>query len=57
MKINILLSTYNGEKYLAELLDSLLEMQLIQYVTLVIRDDNSLDDTEGIIELKKVFMN
>lgn len=53
MKINILLSTYNGEKYLAELLDSLLEMQLIQYVTLVIRDDNSLDDTEGIIELYK----
>ena len=43
-KIAILLSTYNGEKYIAEQLQSLLN-QTLQAFTIYIRDDGSLDST------------
>ena len=43
-KIAILLSTYNGEKFLSEQLDSLLE-QTYSNLVIVLRDDNSYDDT------------
>ena len=43
-KISILLSTYNGEKYLVEQLDSLLE-QSYTNIVIVIRDDGSTDAT------------
>lgn len=47
-KINILLSTYNGEKYLQEQLDSIFH-QTFQNFTLYIRDDASSDSTIPLI--------
>ena len=47
-KIVILLSTYNGEDYLAEQLDSLLEQTYSNFI-IIIRDDASNDSTEQII--------
>ena len=41
-KIVILLSTYNGEDYLAEQLDSLLKQTYSDFI-LIIRDDGSTD--------------
>ena len=49
-KISILLSTYNGAKYLAEQLDSLLQ-QSYTNIVIVIRDDGSTDTTSEIISL------
>lgn len=46
---NILLSTYNGEKYLKTQLDSLLT-QTFQDFLIVIRDDGSTDRTMDIID-------
>ena len=46
--IAILLSTYNGEKYLGELLDSLLSQTFSDF-TVYIRDDGSTDSTLKII--------
>ena len=47
-KIVILLSTYNGEDYLAEQLDSLLKQTYSNFI-IIIRDDASTDSTEQII--------
>lgn len=49
MRIEILLSTYNGEKYLRELLDSLVEQDYDDY-HITIRDDGSSDSTPEIIK-------
>jgi glycosyltransferase involved in cell wall biosynthesis len=49
MKLLILLSTYNGSKYLPEFLYSL-KMQTFQNWKLLIRDDGSIDDTAVIIQ-------
>jgi glycosyltransferase involved in cell wall biosynthesis len=49
MTINILLSTYNGEKYLREQFDSLLNQTYSDWV-LIVRDDGSIDNTLSIIE-------
>ncbi len=49
MKIDILLATFNGEKYLAEQIDSILS-QTISDWRLLIRDDGSSDQTEKIIK-------
>lgn len=46
--VNILLSTYNGEQYLAQQLDSLLA-QTYPNITIYIRDDGSNDHTMSII--------
>lgn len=46
--VDILLSTYNGESYLKELLNSVIE-QSYQDFRLIIRDDGSTDDTLHII--------
>ncbi|WP_296091197.1 glycosyltransferase family 2 protein [uncultured Treponema sp.] len=48
MKISIALTTYNGEKYLREQLDSILK-QSIQDFELVITDDSSTDSTLKIL--------
>lgn len=48
VKVQILLATYNGEKYIAELLDSLLN-QTYQDWQLLVYDDGSGDDTLKII--------
>ncbi|MEW6289314.1 MAG: glycosyltransferase, partial [Thermodesulfobacteriota bacterium] len=44
-EVDILLSTYNGEKFLGELLDSLF-CQTCQNWRLVVRDDGSKDNTK-----------
>ncbi len=48
-KIVVLLSTYNGEKYIGQLLDSLKE-QTWPDIELFIRDDGSTDNTVSLIE-------
>ena len=48
-KIAVLLSTYNGEKFLAEQLDSLLAQSHTNFI-LVVRDDGSKDRTVSILE-------
>ncbi|MDE6059146.1 MAG: glycosyltransferase [Clostridia bacterium] len=52
MRITVLLSTYNGERYLREQLDSILEQKLPDNVELKIlaRDDGSKDKTLDILE-------
>jgi len=47
--VNILLSTYNGEKYLPELLDSIAN-QTYPHLKITIRDDGSSDNTISIVE-------
>lgn len=53
MKLQILMSTYNGEKYLARQLDSLLAQTLCQMadweVEILVRDDGSQDGTCRIL--------
>ncbi len=49
IKIDILLSTYNGEKYIKEQLDSILNQTNNQW-KLIIRDDGSSDNTLNIID-------
>lgn len=48
-KVNILLSTYNGEKYLVSQLDSLLA-QTYRNITIYVRDDGSRDGTRDILQ-------
>ena len=48
-KIIVLMSTYNGEKYLKEQIDSILAQKGVE-ITLYIRDDGSSDRTIEIIE-------
>lgn len=51
--VDILLSTYNGEKFLKEQLDSLLKQTFSDY-KIIIRDDFSTDSTKSILnEYKK----
>lgn len=48
MEIAILLSTYNGEKYISDQLKSILNQSYTNW-KLYIRDDESFDDTKNII--------
>jgi len=48
-KVNILMSTYNGEKFVAEQIESI-QKQTFQDWNLIIRDDGSKDETVKIIE-------
>jgi|TARA_B100002003_G_scaffold251477_1_gene295292 glycosyltransferase involved in cell wall biosynthesis len=47
-RIAILLATYNGSKYLAEQLDSILNQSYENFV-IVVRDDGSSDDTVALL--------
>lgn len=47
-RIMVLMSTYNGQKYLREQIDSILNQQGVE-VSLLIRDDGSRDDTLTIL--------
>ena len=47
--ISVLLATFNGEKFLKEQIDSLLE-QTYKDFKIIIRDDGSTDSTNEIIE-------
>ena len=49
MKIQILLSTYNGEKYLRPQLDSYLALTGVDELKVLIRDDGSTDGTLSIL--------
>lgn len=51
-KVEILLSTYNGEKYLKEQLDSLLAQADVD-IHITARDDGSTDKTVEILEMYK----
>ena len=48
-KILIMMATYNGEKYLREQLDSIINQTITDW-ELIIRDDNSLDHTVDIVK-------
>lgn len=50
MRIAILMSTYNGEKFLDKQLESIAMQTVAQDITLYIRDDGSTDSTFDIIE-------
>lgn len=47
-KVAILMSTYNGEKYLSQQIDSIIEQDETDWL-LYIRDDGSTDETQAII--------
>lgn len=48
-KIIVIISTYNGEKYLREQLNSILAQEDVD-VSILIRDDGSIDSTHRILE-------
>ena len=49
-KVIVLLASYNGEKYLRDQLDSLIN-QTYKNIDVYIRDDNSTDKTMDIINI------
>lgn len=52
-KVLVLLSTYNGEKYLKEQLDSILSLKCKYKIDILVRDDNSCDNTTKILDKYK----
>ena len=48
-KVQVLLSTYNGEKYIKEQIESILNQKEVE-IALLIRDDGSTDKTIQILE-------
>ena len=48
MSVQILMSTYNGAKYLKDQIDSILQQDYSD-LQLFIRDDGSTDETPGIL--------
>ena len=50
MKLNVLMSSYNGEKYIAEQIDSILAQKADFQIMLTVRDDGSKDGTCGILQ-------
>lgn len=49
MKVAVLMSTYNGEKYIREQIDSILSQNGNFEIDLVVRDDGSKDRTQDIL--------
>ena len=49
MKVTILMSTYNGENFLAEQIESIQQQTYTDW-TLLIRDDGSKDKTRDLIK-------
>ena len=56
-KVVVLLSSYNGEKYIEQQIQSILQQDIDCDLTLVIRDDGSSDNTVGIIKEKQAHDN
>jgi rhamnosyltransferase len=50
MNAVVLMSTYNGQKFIAEQLDSILNQEWTGKIEIFIRDDGSADDTVDIIK-------
>lgn len=48
-KVEIVLSTYNGEKYIKDQIDSLLNQDFNNF-TIIIRDDGSTDNTKNVLK-------
>ncbi len=48
-KVNVLISTYNGEKYIREQIDSILN-QTYENISIYVRDDGSTDNTLNILK-------
>ena len=48
-KILVMMSTYNGEKYIREQIDSILHQKDVK-VDIVVRDDGSKDNTQNILK-------
>ena len=57
MKIAVLMSTYNGERFLEKQLKSLAGQTVIENMTVYVRDDASSDNTLEIIEKWKKIMD
>lgn len=56
-KVAILLSSYNGEQYIRDQIDSIINQDFVDW-TLYIRDDGSIDNTQNIInEYTKLYDN
>ncbi|MGX7030431.1 glycosyltransferase family 2 protein [Vagococcus zengguangii] len=56
-KVLVMMSTYNGEKYIQEQINSILQQNKVD-ITLLIRDDGSKDETISIInEFQKEYVN
>lgn len=53
IKIAVLMSTYNGEKYLKEQIDSILNQKGNFELHLIVRDDGSSDSTTDILNMYK----
>lgn len=53
-KIQILMSTYNGEKFLREQLDSFIELENFEEIKVLVRDDGSTDNTLAILNQYKL---
>lgn len=49
-KIVVLMATYNGERFLKEQLDSIFKQSRVNDLTLMVRDDGSIDQTISIIK-------
>ncbi len=48
-RVVVLISTYNGEKYISEQIESILKQKTKQHVDIVIRDDGSKDKTVTVV--------
>lgn len=55
-KVCVLMSTYNGEKYLSEQIESILAQEDVE-ITLIVRDDGSNDSTISILNTYKKIGN
>ena len=53
MKIAVLMSSYNGEKYIEEQLDSIIDQNCGHEIDIWVRDDGSRDSTKEILERYK----
>ena len=49
MKVTILMSTYNGEKYIQQQIESIIN-QTFKNIEIIIRDDGSKDKTINILK-------
>lgn len=57
-KLGVLLSAYNGEKYITQQVESIMNQNNVDHITLLVRNDGSTDDTLEILrKLEKKYTN
>lgn len=57
-KIGVLLSAYNGEKYIVQQIESIMNQSNVEHITLLVRNDGSTDNTGTILrELANTYSN